>query len=68
MRIAVGRRYSTAEADDDKICEEHALFKEKVDVCLKGTGFPLVTSRLLKVHCKHPSGIVSTSDQPESTS
>jgi len=67
MRIAVVRGYSTAEADDDEICKEHALFKEKFDVCLKGTRFPLVR-RLRKVHCKHPSGIVSSADEPESTS
>ena len=64
---AVRRGDTTAETDDDEVCKEYTLFKGEVDVCLKGTSFPAVR-RLRKIHPEDPSGIVSSTDQPDSTS
>lgn len=60
---AVGRGDPTTETDDDKICEEHALFEGESYVFLKGTVFPLVRG-LGEVHPKDSSRIGSTTDQP----
>ena len=51
IRGAIRAGNTTAEADDEKFCKEDALFKGKVDVCLKGASFPLVR-RLGKFHSK----------------